>query len=157
MATSNFAAKTREHELQTGRTVLVRDHLSFMALTSRLEREEDGLAEIFAGWTSGETIAGTNAKAALRLHDVLIQELVVQPRVHVPDVDADGDGEYGVDWCWIGDLTDQELAELVDLASQGVGDVARFPGDPAINDDRADSEVVEDTAKPAARPRKRKR
>lgn len=158
MATSNFAARTREHTLQSGNVVEVREHLSFLAIASRLEREDDGLGDMFAEWTSGKRLDGNQAKAALRLHDVLVQEFVVTPKVMVPDVDPPGDdADYGTGWCWINDLTDQELTELVDMASTGVSQAAGFPGGTEGDDDRPDGEVLGDDPKPAPRPRKRKR
>lgn len=161
MTTSDFAAKSRLHELlgNPERTVLVREKLSYLHLVSRMQRDdEDGLADLFAAWTNGATADGSHAGVALRLNDVLIQEIVVTPRVLVPGVDAEPDvGVYGTDWCWINDFDDDELTELIDLAAQGVGETSRFPGDAAGDDGGADSEVLGDDAKPAPRPKKRKR
>ncbi len=162
MGVSNFAAKTRLYELggREDRTVLVRESLQYLHIMSILQRDdEDGLVDLFAEWTSGGDLNGAQAGAALRLNDIMIKEIVVQPRVLVPDVDDEpDDGVYGEDWCWINDFTDDELSELIDLAMQGVGQTHRFPGDGgAVDDGGADSEVLGDDAKPTPRSKKRKR
>lgn len=158
MAVSDFAAQTREHTFQSGRTVLVRESVSYMAIVSRLQRDEDaGSADALAQWASGETIDAANLAAAIRLNDVLVQEFVTQPRVLIPDIDPAGDEDgYGTGWCWISDFTDDELSELIDVAAQGVGQAHRFPGDAAGDGDREDGEDVGDAPKPRPRAKKRK-
>lgn len=158
MAVSNFAAQTREHNLASGRVVEVREDLPFMQIV-RAFRAVDvpGGEDIIAAMASGETIGRANAAAGLALSDVVVRELVVTPRVLLHEFDVEGESaDYGSEWCWIDDFTDDEHAELMDLGLAGGARATRFPGDGAVNDDRADGEGVGDDAKPAPRPKKRK-
>lgn len=138
--------------------MLIRESVSYMAIVSRLQREEDaGSADALAQWAAGETIDESNLAAAIRLNDVLVQEVVTQPRVLIPDIDPAGDTDgYGTGWCWINDFTDDELSELIDVASQGVGQAHRFPDDTAGDGDSEDGEDVGDNPKPRPRAKKRK-
>lgn len=159
MGASNFAARYREHEFTSGRTVVVRESLSFFTLMRRMRQTgDDALADMIAAFSAGETIDAAQAENALRMQDALVKGIVAEPEVLIPEEDKPAaKAGYGTKWCWISDFTDDEIAELIDLASQGVGHAHGFPGDGPVDEGGGDGEVLGDDPEPRARPKKRKR
>lgn len=159
MGVSNFAAKHREHKFASGRTCLVQENLSFFALMREMRTKgDDVIADMIAAFSSGQQIDADQAENALRMQDALVKGIVAEPKVLIPEADKPGPKtSYGTAWCWISDFTDDEIAELVELASQGVGEAHRFPGDGPVDEGGADGEVLGDEPKPRPRAKKRKR
>lgn len=110
----------------------------------------DGLAELAAtGKLSPE--AGV---AALRLERDVVAALFVQPRVVLEETDLPPEWDPedpDRDPIPMRELSDDEIAECLELALQGVGAAAAFREDGSGTSDGADSA---DVRKPAQRPRR---
>jgi len=146
---SNFARASHHHTFQSGRAVVVNDSLSYMWVMGQMSRRQDQTEAALAALAGGiDPMDGSpNALDALRMQDAIIQELVREPHVRIPEVDDPGPAdEYGSGWCWINDFTDDELSELLELAAGGVRDIAGFPGIGQQDAGRQDGEVLGDDA-----------
>ena len=151
--TSNFARAAHYHEFRSGRVVLVNDSLSYMWVMGQMARRQDQTEAALSALAGGvDPLDGSpGALDALRMQDAIIQEIVREPSVLIPEMDAPGaPDEYGAAWCWINDFTDDELSELLELAAGGVRDVAGFPGFGQQDAGREDGEVLGDDAEPSA-------
>lgn len=145
MGVSNFAAQTVEHTFSSGRTAVVKKSISYMWVASKMAREDEGLASAFTEWMSTGVVpkGGGEMVVAVQMQNVLVQQLWVQPRVLINGFDVpDDDESYGSDWCWIEDLSDEELAETIELASVGVRQATGFRGDGSGVDVGVDGEDV---------------
>lgn len=148
---SNFARKARLHEFRSGRAVIVNESLSYMWVMGQMARRQGETESALAALAGGvNPLDGSqSAVDALRMQDAIVQELVREPRVLIPEVDDPlDDDEYGSGWCWVSDFTDDELSELLELAAGGVRDAAGFPGVGVTVAGGEGGEVLGDVAEP---------
>jgi hypothetical protein len=170
MGLSSFAARTVEHTFTTGRTAVVKEALNYTWLMIRIKREDPELAVFLQSLKDrGEVVDEDGEQPddlqGIQLVSLLLAETVVQPRIVLPgDLSPDGteypdmDGEsYGEGWVWLPDFTDDEQAEIIDLAVQGVRLAATFPGDAGGDDGGARREVLEGKPRKSSGSAKRKR
>lgn len=147
---SNFARASHLHTFESGRSVVVNDSLSYMWVMGQMARRQDETEAALSALADGVNPMDGSPTAldALRMQDAIIQELVREPHVRIPEVDQAGVlEEYGSGWCWINDFTDAELSELLELAAGGVRDIAGFPGVGQPVAGGEDGEVLGDDAK----------
>lgn len=144
---SNFARASHLHTFQSGRSVRVHDSVSYMWVMGQMARRQDETEAALAALAGGvDPLDGSpSALDALRMQDAIVQEVVKEPRVLIPEVDEPGDPEmYGSAWCWINDFTDGELTELMEMVAGEVHQAAGFPGFGRADAGREDGEVLGD-------------
>ncbi len=150
-----------DHTFRSGWTATIWRHLPMQWLMQQaLEEGRVDVADALLQLTEDGQLTGRQGVMALQIERDIVQALFVRPRV-VWDRDAlppDWDAtDPDRDPVWAGELTDDELAECLELALRGVAELGRFRGDTGGTEDGAGSADVEQPTKPPRRTTTRKR
>lgn len=138
-----WGVQTREHTLPSGQVVTLRERFPATVLMRRAAADGDDLTiEQFQELAKkGEVTVGS---AAVRIQDLIVEVMVVKPRV--VDRAPRGDDEVAID-----DIPDEDLFEIINLAMQGVAEASTFRSDAVGADGGDDGEGVGDDSEPPAR------